>query len=651
MQARPHDNPLDLEVLQGVEVPALLKLVECAHYSTQERNLRLMQEVGRLTLKLERAQDTFRPCHPRRMSAPAIASDDREFLKDTTLVLPSEVSEQQEFVAPEVFSEDGILQAASGSKRRSCVGFELGIGTDESSAKTGSTGRPFGRFLQRQKTGAEGLGRPSARRTAWSSDSDNTRHHMDMACKKFTERDRMMGSFYNKGSADVTTLSFRQRCIRRSQKLLESRAFEYFMGIIILLNSLCLGVQSELSLPGRDAGPEIITTLEVVENVFLSIYVIEACVTIMVRGKASFHDPWFLFDLCLVVVGTLYQWCLRFVIDPDGGDFLQQVLVLRTLRLLRLLRALRLLPMLRVVWRLTFGLLTSTSAMLSTFALIVLILYMFGCLGLELITKNDRIREIPELLELVDNNFASLSGTMITLMQFVTLDSISSIYCPLVREFPGLLLYFLPIILIVSISLMNMVTAVLVESALTQANNDREVQKYIAIKKTREERPIFQALFKQLDKDGNQSIELSELSKLDLADFPPLFRQAFQDFKFESVLEMFEILDCDVSGSIMEEEFVDGFLNLSLAEFQQVPPELILILKLSRAMGRKNSNVLQEISNLKYEMKRLLAELTPKECPNGNKEVRVTDDEHRQQREEHPEGQEQRWDGSTECLS
>jgi len=667
-----HDRGFDIDVLRGVEVPALLKLVEFAHFAAQERNKRLTDEVGYLTSQLELMQEGCQPQGPRRMPMSEKAGVDSlieakpfvssEVTQDTLQVLPGELhvanrvsqlsrGSQQSGAAS---SSDG---AASGNIKKR-IRFDCGI---ESSAvnncqsnSSGSSSR-FGMFMHRQKTRTRTA--DSTRRTAWLSEADIMRPSVDRpTCKKFTEEERMMGSFQRAGSCDVSMLSRRQICVYRMRKLLQSRKFEYFMGIIIVLNSLCLGVQSELSLPNKKASEQVTTALEACENVFLSIYVIEAVITIVVRGMACLRDPWFIFDLALVIMGTLYQWCLQFIIDPERGDFLQQVLVLRTLRLLRLLRALRLLPMLRVVWRLSFGLLTSTNAMLSTFALIMLMLYMFGCLGLEIITKNDSIREIPELEELVKNNFASLFGTMITLMQFVTLDSVSSIYGPLVREFPGLLLYFLPVILVVSISLMNMVTAVLVEGALTQANNDRETQKYLAMRKITEARPIFQALFKQLDKDGDQTIELSELARLELADFPPLFRQVFQDFKFESIMELFEILDCDVSGKIMEDEFVDGFLNLSLAEFQQVPSELILILKLSRAMARKNFCVLQQIEGLKHEIKRLHADVTPVEYSKESQERRVQDKEQRPQRPECSEGPQdargqQRGDSSPDCLS
>jgi len=421
--------------------------------------------------------------------------------------------------------------------------------------------------------------------------------------RRFSETSKlkqMISQSSSNSSVNVEHLSSRELVIRKARKMLESRIFDYFMGTIIVLNSICLGVQSELSLPGGPGEPPI---LEVFENFFLALYVIEAALNIITRGWSCFRDPWFVFDFSLVFIGTSYQWCLKFAINEDEGGFLQQVLVLRTLRLLRLLRALRLLPMLRVVWRLIYGLLTSTNTMLSTMALIVLMLYMFGCLGLELITKDASIQGDPELQKLVQEYFPGLYGSMVTLLQFVTLDSVSGIYGPLVRSKPALLLYFLPILLIVSISLMNMVTAVLVEGALSQANNDREARKHFLVTKIKEMTPVYKELFRNLDENGNGVVTVGELINVTDDDIPDPFKKALADFKLESMVELFEVLDGDTSGHITEDEFIDGLLNLSLSEFNAVPPEIIVILKLSRSLTRKTSEQLRVMAECREHLR------------------------------------------------
>merc|ERR1719223_1644950 len=88
-------------------------------------------------------------------------------------------------------------------------------------------------------------------------------------------------------------------------------------------------------------------------------------------------------------------------------------------------------------------------------------------------SENDEIRM------LITHNFPNIPVTMLTLLRFVSLDSMATLYQPLIMEDPLLLCFFLPFILVVSISLMNLVTAVIVEGALEQGKLDREaVNKY-----------------------------------------------------------------------------------------------------------------------------------------------------------------------------
>ena len=141
-----------------------------------------------------------------------------------------------------------------------------------------------------------------------------------------------------------------------------------------------------------------------------------------------------------------------------GIGLANEVIVVRALRLLRLVRALRMLRWFRTAWRLVFGLLTSGTTMTSTLGLVLLTLYVSACLGVELISKDPVLMTHPSTGHIVEDRFGSLPMTMLTLAQFVTLDSIANIYVPLVYQKPILVVYFSGIILVLSISLMNLVT-------------------------------------------------------------------------------------------------------------------------------------------------------------------------------------------------
>ena len=108
---------------------------------------------------------------------------------------------------------------------------------------------------------------------------------------------------------------------------------------------------------------------------------------------------------------------------------------------------------------------------------LVLILYIAACVGVELVTKAKGDTVDAEWGDIVALYFPNLTTTMLTLTQFVTLDSIGEIYAPLVKKQPLLMVYFAIFLLVVSITLMNLITATIVESSLEQSSLDKDVAK------------------------------------------------------------------------------------------------------------------------------------------------------------------------------
>merc|ERR1719443_78537 len=187
-------------------------------------------------------------------------------------------------------------------------------------------------------------------------------------------------------------------------------------------------------------------------------------------GWSCLRSNWVVFDFVLVVLGAVSSWIIAPILaaqqDSDVEvEALAPLMVLRVMRLLRLARAVRLLVQFKTLWMLVRGLLSSAGTMFYTFALMMLILYVFACLGIELITKDEELYHHPEVGEIVQYYFSSVTVIMLTLVQFITMDSIGSIYTPIVHKSPYLVTYFMIFLIVVSVSLMNLVTAVIVEGA------------------------------------------------------------------------------------------------------------------------------------------------------------------------------------------
>jgi len=358
--------------------------------------------------------------------------------------------------------------------------------------------------------------------------------------------------------------------------------FEYVVGLIIILNSICIGLETEWEING-----DVPTALIVTENLFLCLYWIELILRLHADGvRQSMSSMWILFDAVLCLIASFSSWVVEPVVkqgsnsDRGGWAFLEPVMALRIMRMVRLLRALRLLVQFKTLWRLVQGLGNSIGAMVWTCVLLAMTLYVFSCMAVELITKDGSLRhESEQIRMIVDEHFATVPGVMLTLLQFATMDSIAAVYGPIVRARPFFIILFAPILLIISIALMNLVTAVLVEGALDHAKADKDMEKVHKRERLRVLKPEIHEAFRAIDSNSNHTLTKQELQEA-RQQLPQVLVELMGEQDLE---EFFDLLDIDGSGEVEEAEFVEGVSALVLSE---VPVETWQILKLLRLIWK-----------------------------------------------------------------
>jgi len=223
--------------------------------------------------------------------------------------------------------------------------------------------------------------------------------------------------------------------------LVEKPGFQRFILAVIVLNAITLGLETWPAAM-QAAGPLIVN----LDHIALAIFTVEVTLRLIAHGPRFFRDPWSVFDFGVVAIALV----------PAAEGFA----VLRTLRVLRALRLVSAVPRMRLVVE---ALLSAIPGISSIFALLLLIFYvaavmatrLFGAIG-------------PEW-------FGSVGRSFFTLFQIMTLEGWADIVRALMVTAPWAWAFFIPFILIVTFTVLNLFIAVVVSAM--QSGHDAEQAK------------------------------------------------------------------------------------------------------------------------------------------------------------------------------
>lgn len=376
----------------------------------------------------------------------------------------------------------------------------------------------------------------------------------------------------------------------RARDVVERSAFEYLAAFVIALNTILIGVETEFSITHAE---NEMSFFDWVETVFLFLYTVEVSIKLLGFGFGEcFSDLWFRFDVFIICVGLVGKVVTSIGDSEVLASWCKQLLLVRICRLVRLVRALRMFRIFKQMWSLVYGLISSMSTMLSALGLLLLATFLYACLGVDLITKDSDLAADDDTAGIVASNFSTVMQTMLTLVQFVTMDSIAAFYMPLVARKPLLALYFMSAVLLISISLMNLITAALVEGALANAASEKVGEDLQTKQKLKSILPTMLKVFQQMDKDGSGELTIEEMQSVKVDDLPKEF---VDKVSIENMQDLFEVLDTDGTGRLSQNEFIEGLMNIALME---VSLPTIQILKHVRTTEDLVRSLAAELSRL-----------------------------------------------------
>jgi len=222
---------------------------------------------------------------------------------------------------------------------------------------------------------------------------------------------------------------------RQVSELVESAGFVKFITVLILINAVTLGLETDTSMLNKYG-----SILHFIDRIILILFTVELVLKFYAYRFDFFKSGWNIFDFLIVTIAWV----------PASGP----LSVLRALRILRVLRLLSVVPQMR---RVIAALAHSIPGMASVVAVLCLLFYVSAVLS----TKLFGMHEDPNMQEW----FGTIGASAYTLFQIMTLESWSmGIVRPTMEHYPLAWLFFVPFIIITSFAVLNLFIGIIVDA-------------------------------------------------------------------------------------------------------------------------------------------------------------------------------------------
>ena len=215
-------------------------------------------------------------------------------------------------------------------------------------------------------------------------------------------------------------------------RLKDNRIFQFSVVFIIIVNAVFIGATT------YNLDPIILNIVNIGDYLITIFFVIEILIRFIgeKEKKNFFKDGWNTFDFLIVAISLIPI--------PNNSSFL----VLRLLRIFRVLRLISVIPELKKIIE---ALLASIKRVFYVSLLLFIILYIFAVAGNLLFSESDPQR------------WGDLGISLITLFQVLTLSSWENVMLPMQAIYWWSWIYFFSFITICSITILNLVIAILVD--------------------------------------------------------------------------------------------------------------------------------------------------------------------------------------------
>ena len=252
------------------------------------------------------------------------------------------------------------------------------------------------------------------------------------------------------------------------EKILDSHRAHECVAILIILNAFVLGAETYASMR------PYLSFLHTIDSILLGVFGLELALRIFAGGLRFFRCGWNLFDMVTILVSIISTF-------PALSAF-------RVVRIIRVMRLISLFPQMRTVISAIY---MAIPGILSVACLLFMMFYVFSIIAYNLFHGIN-----PEL-------FSSLGGSMYTLFQLMLCDEWSNITRPILEKMPYSWLFFIPFIVIMTFSMLNLFFGLIVNAMQRAA--DKENEEALAKKKK-----------KKVDQSEDRNLSQGNIDRMDV---------------------------------------------------------------------------------------------------------------------------------------
>lgn len=359
-------------------------------------------------------------------------------------------------------------------------------------------------------------------------------------------------------------------CKQTGPKLLQAvvghPAFDITSGCLIIANALVSGFTQDYMARHRTLDPPWF--LDMAGMICLGGFLLELFMRFVASGPFYFFCAghlWNYFDFIVVgadVVIELIRVFTRSV--ASGAGHVELMRVLRVVRIARAMRVLRLLRVFKALRLMVLSILRSGAVLLWSMVMLFVVVYVFATYFLAVVTEHlsnnenstrdfdvfltEHFGSLPQSINIL---FMSISGGV---DWSIVADSLAH-----VTETNRLVMVFF--VFFTMFALMNIITGIFVEFAVSSAHNDKDevIAEEISLQ-THSTKELLR-LFKLADCNDDGTISSAEFLKvMERPEVRAIF--ARMDVEVSKAFGIFKLLDKESKDALTPEEFVTGVIRL-----------------------------------------------------------------------------------------